>query len=116
MAVKLQNNSSGVVIHMGQNALAALTAMGAKAQEVILDNMQSGYGKPIRITGDLMRDVHYDAKPDEELVRVGNSLEYAPYVHEGTTRMKARHYVTDAINARMNEIKSEGMNQLKNGF
>ena len=60
--------------------------------------MQTGYGNPIWDTGSLQGDVQYqlDAE-DDSTITVGNTLEYAPFVHDGTYKMGARPYIRDAI-------------------
>ncbi len=57
--------------------------MGIKAVNLILYRMRQGYGKPIRQTGDLQRDVTYEVNDGNDSVEIGNTLEYAPFVHDG---------------------------------
>lgn len=57
--------------------------MGIKAVNLILYRMRQGYGKPIRQTGDLQRDVMYEVNDGNDSVEIGNTLEYAPFVHDG---------------------------------
>lgn len=81
--ITMRDNSQDILALMAQNITAALTAMGIKAVSLILWQMRQGFGKPIRYTGDLQRDVSYEIHPDTKSVDVGNSLKYATYVHEG---------------------------------
>ena len=62
---------------------AALTAMGIKAVNLVLYRMRRGYGKSIHKTGALQRDVTYEVNESDDSVEIGNTLEYAPYVHDG---------------------------------
>lgn len=111
------DNSAEVLAQMAANKRAALEAMGLAAVELTVDNMESGYGKPIRQTGDLMRDVHHQVEANgKDTVSVGNSLSYAPFVHEGTYKMKARHYLTDALNGGKEGLQSAAETELKKGF
>jgi hypothetical protein len=79
--------------------------------------MRQGYGKAIRDTGDLQRDVNYQVI-DDVTVEVGNSLEYAPYVHDGTRKMAGRPYIQDALMSRDNQRKLQRVYEqyLKQGF
>jgi len=91
--------------------------MGVKGVELILDNMQSGYGKPIRQTGDLMRDVNHEVeRSGENTVDVGNSLEYALFVSEGTSKMQGRPYIRDGIMGGISRLQKVAEQELKKGF
>lgn len=117
--VVLKDNSAKVKSQMAANVVRALTAMGIKAVNLILHQMQRGYGKPIRKTGDLQRDVSYDVgRSGDNSVDVGNTLEYGPHVHEGTYKMKGRPYIRDALtgeNAKQ-QLQKVGEAYLKQGF
>lgn len=102
--VEFIDHSKEVLAQMNRNASAATMAVGIKAVNLILWQMRQGYGKPIRITGDLQRDVSFEVV-DDKTVDVGNTLEYAVYVHEGTRKMDKRPYITDALNSRDNAEK-----------
>lgn len=115
--VKMTDNSQQVLEQMRQNVKAALTAMGVTGVELVNRQMLSGYGKPIRDTGDLMRDVSFEVEASgENTVDIGNSLFYGPYVHEGTSRMAGRPYITDALfngeaGKEMEEVVSDALKQ-----
>lgn len=97
MSVEFRDNSAAVLAAMEAAKKKALTAIGQAAVEVVTDYMQSRYGAPIRQTGDLMRDVNARPSQMPDAVDIGNSLEYAPWVHNGTRKMAARPYLRDAI-------------------
>lgn len=91
---------SGEMLHqLKSNVSALMIAWGQESVGSIVDNMEKGYGKPIRDTGNLMRDVQYvpeNSKPQS--VDVGNTLPYSLFIHEVTRRIKtARHYIRDAL-------------------
>lgn len=111
---KFIDNSAKIKSMMAGNKSAALAAMGVEATGLIVKQMQSGYGKPIRITGDLMRDVN--AEVDGDVVNVGNSLSYSTFVHEGTSKMKGRPYIKDGIEGGKGELQRVAENELKKGF
>lgn len=67
-----------------KNLPAVLQALGTEAVGQVVQQMQKGYGKPIHKTGDLQRDVNWGPDGDSQnSIQVGNTLEYAIYVHEG---------------------------------
>lgn len=133
MPVKFDDHSPEVKAKLEQNVKAALHAIGQKGVELTLGQMESGYGKPIRQTGDLMRDVQYDMR-GENTVAIGNSLEYAPFVHEGHAghavymgeeigfrvlpggHTAGRPYLRDAIMGGRGAIQSIAEQYLKQGF
>lgn len=117
MSVKIIDNSEKVKSQIDQNKKRALTAMGLKGVEVIVNQMQSGYGRPIRITGDLQRDVNSQVENSKaDTVDVGNSLDYAKFVHEGTSKMAGRPYITDAIMKSKDNLQDVAKAYLKQGF
>lgn len=81
--VTIQANFDQVSQTIEARKKLALTAMGIKAVNLILYRMRQGYGKPIRQTGDLQRDVMYEVNDGNDSVEIGNTLEYAPFVHDG---------------------------------
>lgn len=116
--VTLKDNSKIVLNQLKGNKEAALTAMGIKSLNLILHQMQQGYGKPIRITGDLQRDVQYEVDKSDSSVTVGNTLVYGKYVHEGTYKMTARPYIRDALTGENHKKQLEEVASaaLKKGF
>lgn len=117
MAVKFIDNSAKVLAQLSQNKKAALNAMGVKGEELTLAQMQSGYGRPIRRSGDLMRDVDFKVgykSPDT--VTIGNHLKYAPFVHDGTYKMKGRPYLRDALMNGKDKLQAVAEKELQKGF
>lgn len=97
MGVEFKDFSDNVLSAMQTAKKQTLTAIGLAAIEQTNNYMQSKYGKPIYVTGDLMRDVNSQVREADDRVDVGNSLSYALPVHNGTSRMPARPYLKDAI-------------------
>lgn len=125
MSVKFESNAAEVKKQMEQNITAALTAMGLEGVNMIVSQMQTGYPTPIYDTGDLQRDVNFAVDTGREVVIVGNegvignSMEYAPYVHEGTAKMPSRPYIKDAIvnnSTNKKALQQIAADQLKRGF
>lgn len=116
--VKLTDNSRVVLRTLNGNVSAALNAIGVKATNLILQQMERGYGKPIRQTGDLQRDVQYEVNENTKTVSVGNTLEYGPYVHEGTSKMAGRQYIADALmkDSSARQLQAVASENIKKGF
>lgn len=112
MSVTFKDNSPAVLAAMNRAKKKTLTALGQTAVEVTVDYMQSHYGKAIRITGDLMRDVNFRVREADEKVDIGNSLSYSQVVHNGSAKMAGRPYLFDAITENTDiwkEITEENM-------
>lgn len=115
--VKIEDNSVKVRSMLEHNVHAALNAMGQEAVGLTVDNMEHGYGKPIRITGELQRDVAYEVnRSAENTVDIGNTLEYALDVHEGTRKMRGRPYLLDALQNGRGRLMEVAEHYLKQGF
>lgn len=119
MAVRITvtDHSAEVLAQMSRNVKTALTAMGAEAVALTVDKMQTGYGAPIRKTGNLQRDVQFALENSApNTVDVGNTLEYGPFVHDGTSRMKGRPYLYDAVMEGRPRLQAVSAQELKKGF
>lgn len=116
--VRFVDNSKNVEAQMSANISRALDALGVEAVGMIVKQMEKGYGKPIRLTGNLMRDVQYHASINNKEVAVGNTLSYAPFVHDGTQKMHKREYITDALTRTANKqrLKQVASAYLSDGF
>lgn len=112
------DNRAKVLAMMNANVSRAIQAVGTEAVGLVVQQMKSGYGRPIRRTGDLMRDVDYKAEETSTggSVLVGNGLDYAVHVHEGTTRMAGRHYLRDALEKSGDRLGEVMADYLKEGF
>ncbi len=108
------DHSKEVMAQLNENAYGFLVAMGTEAVKCINQQMESGYSKPIWQTGDLMRDVSYIVHNETASVDVGNTLEYAKFVHDGTSKMAGRPYIRDAIMTNKDRLKQVGMDYFKN--
>lgn len=103
MAVEFKDNSKAVKAAMKQAKKKALTAIGQAAVEVTVDYMQNtsrygagSKGAGIYDTGDLQRDVNFRVRLADEMVDIGNSLDYAISVHNGTAKRAGKPYLFDA--------------------
>ena len=116
--ITFADHSADVLSMIAANVSRALTAMGTVAVGQIVRTMQRAYWRPIWLTGDLQRDVSYEVHESEHAVDVGNSLNYATYVHEGTSRMRGRPYITDALTSASgaDAIRGAAESELRQGF
>lgn len=112
--IRFTDNSGEVLALMAKNATDALTAMGQAAVGLIAGRIASGYGRPIRRTGALQRDVSFEV--GDGTVDVGSSLDYALPVHEGTSRMAGRPFITDALTGGAGELQAAAEKRLRQGF
>ena len=74
---------------------AAVRAMGETAVQAVRTQMMTGYTRPVYNTGALHADVR--CRAEGASVLVGNTLPYAPAVHNGTARAAARPYLQDGL-------------------
>ena len=132
--IKFVDHSGQVKLQMTGNKQRALEAMGVRAVALIVRQMQDGYNLPhpnrdregnpsggthtdIWYTGDLQRDVNFEVEASApDTVDVGNSLGYAPFVHEGTYKLKGRPYIKDAIEKGKTELQRVAESALSEGF
>lgn len=104
-----------VLDQLERNMPKALDAIGAAAQKAIKDTMLSTYYRPVYRTGNLYRSIEH-APYDKKREQVGTNVKYAPYVHEGTSRMAGRPYIKDGIMQNSAEIFTAGANELQEGL
>lgn len=57
-------------------------------------------------TGNLRRSITHKANKDENVVNIGTNVDYAEYVHEGTSKQKAQAFIRDAVIQNINEINN----------
>ncbi len=132
--VKFVDHSAEVKAQLERNKKATLLAMGTKAAKLIQENMRTGYKDAhfnrdlrgrvvpgmhtdIRHSGNLIGDVNYEVERSApDTVDIGNSLEYAHFVHDGTYFMPARPYIRDAIDKGKPVIQETVEEIMKKGF
>ena len=80
---------------LAQALPSAARAMGETAVQAVRAQMLTGYACPVYDTGALHADVR--CRTEVASVLVGNTLPYAPAVHDGTDRAAARPYLQDGL-------------------
>ena len=99
MAVEFHDNSYTILQQLQQKLQTAATEIGYVAVELVTDQMLIGYENPIWKTGDLVRSIKSDVSTagGKVSVTVGSPMEYAPFVHDGTSKMAGRPFLRDAL-------------------
>ena len=105
----LDDNSDMVVRAMEEAVEAALEACGMKAEEYAKRELNGEFGSPKRIdTGRLAGSVAHSGvmkESNSRYIAVGTNVEYAPYVHEGTSRMEANRFLRNAVERHEEEYR-----------
>lgn len=76
--------------------------------EMVQEEILYGYSRPIVDTGALFDSIQAEvqaASQNAYTVSAGSNLHYAKYVHNGTTKMRARPFITSAFNKNQDKIK-----------
>lgn len=104
----MQNNVNLIIERVRDNIRDAMEAAGSAAVDMVQNKIMFGYddlhGKPphteIVDTGALFDSIHAEVHRESQnlvSVSVGTNLRYAKYVHEGTSKLKGRRFITDAL-------------------
>ncbi len=80
----------------------ALSEGGAIALTHVRQEMTSGFSTPIRRSGKLYESL--DFRTEDGKLHVGSNLPYAALVHEGTSNMKGRPFLTQGMENAGEEI------------
>lgn len=124
----VKDNSQAVKRQLEANIPKALDQMGVMIRSLIIEQLQSGFGREIRKTGDLQRSIDYEVEGNEIVFGVkqdfmgktepGKDMIYGWWVHDGTSKMAGRPYIRNATygEAQMKKIVSAGEPALKEGF
>lgn len=138
--MKVEDNSAIVLSAYSKAKERALYAMGIKAVEGSVDAITGRYSIPSAVdTGRLRASISFitdngdsgdsgmlppvNAKPEDKLdgtapknaVVVGSNVEYAEYVHDGTSKMTGRPFLREGIDKTKNEMEEQVKTILKGG-
>lgn len=137
-SIKIEDNSK-LVLNAEDKAIEnALYAMGVKAVEGSVDAISGKYGIPKAVdTGRLRASISFitptdnggsgeanaNSKAGDKLtgiaeknsVVVGSNVEYADYVHNGTSRMEGRPFLRAGIEQTKGEMERQVTTILKGG-
>lgn len=88
----------------------ALEKMGIAAEGDVVGYMAYEH---IKDTGRLMNSITHRVMNDEDCVYVGTNVEYALYVHEGTSRMTGRPYLTTPMTTNLKKYRDIAEGEMK---
>lgn len=125
--VRFVDNSSIILDRMGTNSKAAMEAIAEMLVEAVEDKILYGYkdahGNPphteIVDTGRLFDSIDASVTRDSQnayTVSVGANTPYAVYVHEGTSKLKGRAFITDAVMGKKAEVQAILAGELPKGI
>lgn len=117
MAVRFVDNSDIILRKVASNAADAMDQIGEMLVEAVQEKMLYGYsdlhGSPphteIVDTGALFDSITADvgrASQNAFTTSVGTDVHYAQYVHDGTSKLKGRPFITDAVTGKQDEVVS----------
>lgn len=127
MAVRFEDHSTEVLRRVRGNLKTAAVDVGDIARDAVQMKMLYGYhdvhGNPphteIVDTGRLFDSIEGQVKAVNANVyqtSVGTDVPYAEYVHEGTSRLKGRPFITDGILDSRDEIQTAIREALRSGM
>lgn len=111
----MSDNVIVVADNTEQVTSAITSALEAALEEIGL--VAEGYAKklcPVD-TGRLRNSITHAISTDEKATYIGTNVEYAPYVHEGTSRHKGTPFLTDAATQNVDRYRSILKKHLENG-
>lgn len=127
MAVRFEDHSTEVLRRVRGNLKTAAVDVGDIARDAVQMKMLYGYhdvhGNPphteIVDTGRLFDSIEGQVKAVNANVyqtSVGTDVPYAVYVHEGTSRLKGRPFITDGILDSRDDIQAAIREALRSGM
>lgn len=117
MATKFVDNSDIILHRIGTNSQEAMDQIAEMLVEAVQDKILYGYsdfhGNPphteIVYTGRLFDSIEASVSrvsTNAYSVSVGANTPYAVYVHEGTSKLKGRAFITDAVMGSRDKVQS----------
>lgn len=102
--VRIDDHSSEYLREFESALVPALEAIGIHIEGEAKEELEN---TPRRVdTGNLRNSITHQVDTDEAAVYVGTNVEYALYVHEGTSRMEPNRYLTNAVDKNKEQINA----------
>ena len=98
----IADNTQQVLAEMPRAIARALERMGILAEGHVVGYITENY---IVDTGRLRNSITHAVEPGGKAVAVGTNVEYAPYVHNGTTRTKPRPFLVEPVTRNVSEYR-----------
>lgn len=105
-----EDNADKIVKEIATAKERALEKIGLKAEGDVVGYMTH---ENIVDTGRLRNSITHRVMNDEDCVYVGTNVEYAMYVHEGTSKMKGRPYLTTPVSANLKAYRDIAEGEMK---
>ena len=100
--VTINDHSSEYMGNVDDALSKALEMIGLHIEGEAKEELEN---TPRRIdTGTLRNSINYLPQESEKCVYIGTNVEYAIYVHEGTSRMEANRFLTNAVDRNRDQI------------
>ena len=129
-SVKFENNSAEALDALKRDTERALYAMGVKSVEGAVEAISGGYGlDPAVDTGRLRASISFitpedkgdggqssaneqagdklEGSAEQNTTIVGSNVEYASYVHNGTSRMAGRPFLREGIDRNKKQMQEQ---------
>lgn len=111
MGFKFTDNSGRVKAELEKKAEAALEAVGIHIEGEAKEELENS---PRRVdTGRLKNSITHQIAMGEKAVYIGTNVEYAIYVHEGTSRMAPNRFLKNACTRNEAQVRKFIENGLK---
>lgn len=102
MSVSINDHSQEYMDEVNRALEAALTGVGMHIEGEAKEELENA---PRRVdTGNLKSSINYEVDTSEKAVYIGTDVEYALYVHVGTSRMPPNRYLTNAVEHNLDQI------------
>lgn len=118
--IRIDDHSEEFLESVSDAITRALEGIGAhvegEAKELLTTREYphaDGTKRPYMDTGNLRNSINYQVKEDEQAVYVGTNVEYAKYIHEGTSKIKPNRFLKDAVEMNKDQIKEYFEKELK---
>ncbi len=98
MSIKYESNLDNVKKALDKAQNEALTKIGMLVQA------ESQVNAPVD-SGRLKQSITNQVNESDKSVEVGTNVEYAVWVHEGTSKQEAQPFIKDAVMNNINKIK-----------
>ena len=116
-SVQITDRTAEYIAKLKSGVEAGAAAAGTNAVKAVTEQMDSGYHTPhysprrgwhtaIIDTTTLIQSITYETEISDSSAKVtiGTPIEYAHFVHDGTSRVEARPFMKDAISAKSDEL------------
>lgn len=100
--VRIEDHSKEYLNQVARDLETALEAVGLHIEGEAKEELEN---TPRRIdTGNLRNSITHRVVDAEKAVYIGTNVEYALYVHEGTSRMDPNRYLKNAVDRNKDQV------------